>query len=506
MSESTVLLPRRIVPRWRDFETTAQLGELGGIRAKIDPLEHESDFESVIRNWRQLRTNATAGDLLAAAAADNRPELVVEAAEFLLRKQSDAPSLTKAVAKSLLESILDDPSKKEVSHPSHFNPTFISRIRKSLRAYPRNALGWVDLALAFTTIGKNLDAERAIVVALSLAPDDRFVLRSAARFFVHIGDVKRALSILSRAPRTPFDSWLLAAQLAVSSILDRPSNFHKQAKVLCASDNIQPFHKSELGAALGTVEVFSGSDKQARRFFEKSLTDPTENALAQALWAKNHLTLTQAPNLVNVSRSYEANARTLMQVGNWKQAFAASESWLEDEPFSGRPAALGSFIATTVLRDEELAIRILTRALPANPFDPVIVNNLAFSYASSGKVELAHKFLSRLTVSELDIANKIMLTATEGLIEFREGHTAEGRLKYGEAIDLAIENDLPRSRAVAMIYLAREEDRIASVEAEATRAEAVRLAKQFTDVTFQMAFSLLPDAKIVIEPPSATLM
>src|SRR5439155_22265534 len=90
-------------------------------------------------------------------------------------------------------------------------------LRQRSIAEPRNAFVWVDLALLYTTLGLRDQAARAIRIALALAPEDRFVLRCASRFLVHIGDAERAHHILKRSEATPYDPWLMAAEFAVSS-------------------------------------------------------------------------------------------------------------------------------------------------------------------------------------------------------------------------------------------------------------------------------------------------
>jgi hypothetical protein len=54
-----------------------------------------------------------------------------------------------------------------------------------------------------------------------LAPNHRFALRSAARFFLHVGKPDDAQTILRRSEATRRDPWLMAAEIAVSTVADR---------------------------------------------------------------------------------------------------------------------------------------------------------------------------------------------------------------------------------------------------------------------------------------------
>ena len=66
---------------------------------------------------------------------------------------------------------------------------------------------------------------------------------------------------------------------------------------------------------------------------------------------------------------------------DWKGVVAASMDSLLDEPFSSRPAVLGSFAAATGLEDYGLAVNITGNGLIANPNELGLINNLAFSLA-----------------------------------------------------------------------------------------------------------------------------
>ena len=48
-----------------------------------------------------------------------------------------------------------------------------------------NPIVWVELARLYIMHDQVEKAERALLTALHLAPDNRFVLRSATRFFIH---------------------------------------------------------------------------------------------------------------------------------------------------------------------------------------------------------------------------------------------------------------------------------------------------------------------------------
>jgi hypothetical protein len=90
-------------------------------------------------------------------------------------------------------------------------------------------------------------------VALRLAPDDRFILRSAARLLVHVGDSDGALEVLRHSDRTKIDPWLSAAEISIASTADRPSRFAKSAAHIVTGDRFPARQTTELASALATL-------------------------------------------------------------------------------------------------------------------------------------------------------------------------------------------------------------------------------------------------------------
>jgi hypothetical protein len=96
--------------------------------------------------------------------------------------------------------------------------------------------------------------------------------------------------------------------------------------------------------------------------------------------------------------------------------------------------------------------------LTANPRDAILLNNLAFMYASSGTVDVAKEEFDKIERDQVkELSHEIAITATQGLLEFRSGNPLAGRARYTQAIALATGEEFRTSRALASIYLAREE-------------------------------------------------
>ncbi len=93
-----------------------------------------------------------------------------------------------------------------------------SKVRGPIRANIYDALAWLDLAF-YQTMENHVDkAKRSMLVAMQLAPENRFVLRCASRFFLHLNDPDHARDILIRSEGIKTDPWLMAAEISMSAI------------------------------------------------------------------------------------------------------------------------------------------------------------------------------------------------------------------------------------------------------------------------------------------------
>jgi tetratricopeptide (TPR) repeat protein len=140
--------------------------------------------------------------------------------------------------------------------------------------------------------------------------------------------------------------------------------------------------------------------------------------------------------------------------------------WLRDQPFSKRPAVFTSYVAS-LIEDYEKSISILKKSLNANPDDPTLINNLAFALGSANRLDEAENALRQIDIAEMKGLPAITLAATAGLLLFRSGSPDRGRDLYNLAISRASEQGIAKYRAMASLYLAREELIASTPSAEA---------------------------------------
>jgi tetratricopeptide (TPR) repeat protein len=412
-----------------------------------------------VRDWQDAPSSATASDLAGAALAAGVPQLAEDAARFLLSLKDRVPEPARVVARAVLESGMHAEEEPEPSTLGRSSSVVAIRALKlRVRRFPRNALMWLDMAREYVALAQAAQAESCVRVSLALAPNSRFVLRSAARFYLHEGDPERAHRLLRNTAVTRHDPWLVAAEIATASVAGKTSKLVKPGQSMINSGKFGSAHLSELASALASLELAEGDRGRARKLFRLALENPTDNTVAQVSWAGRQLRLLEVePVHLSVPRTFEAQAWERYRGLEWGAAAQSAELWLADEPYASRPAIFGSFVAGAALGDYALSGRFAEQGLQANPTDVTLLNNLAFSLANRGNIEGAARTLARVNPGSASQESMIAVLATEGLIRYRSGDRAAGNAKYLEAIELAERLHAIEAMAWALLYLAREE-------------------------------------------------
>ncbi|MDP3378698.1 MAG: hypothetical protein Q8S53_10065 [Brevundimonas sp.] len=402
-------------------------------------------------DWAAVPDIASAVSLVEAAVVvgDESPPTLA-AARFLCAETTTAAPAVKRLAWSALTQ-----SRRAEEHADPDAHHFIRYYKSRLRENPRDAVSWIDVARLYSSLGQNLKAEEAISYAVRLRPDDRFVVRSAVRFFVHIEQPDIAHSLLVRCSATKHDPWLNAAEIASASLRGKAPRYVKSARNFLESSRDAPRDLTELAGALATIELENGKAIQARKLFKFSLKDPNDNALAQARWAADNHKIGTVDSLLieSVPKSYEAATWQAFKEGSWDTAFAQSEFWAKDEPFSSGPACHASFLAISLLGRYEEGERIAKTGLVANPHEFTLKNNLLVAYAYQNRIEEASALFSQMNWSEGDEIHRL---AALGLISARRGDIEESLSNYLGAIGLATEKKDYTASGRAAFHLLKE--------------------------------------------------
>lgn len=472
MDQAPENIQRQVVPRWRQIHRTRP----EELRSSAPPdmewqdalrTRQEQEVAVALSRWRDDPTLENASELVDASFMTDHVDIAIGAAHQILADNSSATDAAKDIARCMRFGPTFKGSQDSVVPSDIFDPTRkrektryeISAIKKQLKIYPRNPLLYVEAARHYSTLAQHKNAKEATLKAIALAGSNRFVLRSASRFFVHENEYDRAHDLLRRNEDTPFDPWLLSAEIALASLADRNSSLIPRAQQILKLKRFSPLQISELSAAVGTVEMLHGATKRAKKLFKQSLVDPTDNTVAQVRWAAQQLDLGFDDEHLQVQRSFEARAEEAHHRGGpAAQVIEHCLHWFEDEPFSIRPIMLGSYTSLARLRDFELGLKLIDAGLTLNPNDVALINNKVVALSRLGQLDEAEKALSRIRQRGPNF--NLVIRATEGLVLFRQGNHDLGRACYAEAIQRAIElKDFERG-ARARAHLLEEEVRI----------------------------------------------
>lgn len=477
---------RNVIPRWRDFRTTLALGELESpdLEGHTQGLNHGS-LEEQLHDWSNNQSLSFATDLVGSGISLGQTESVVEAADFILSEDSEASDLQKRIArlakdpKSAAPATIKDVKKKSGKEIIDDSADRVRRLRRLLRKAPRDPIRLVELSREYAILGSQKKAVRTMETAVSLAPSNRFVLRSAARLFVHATEIERAHFILKRSPALRHDPWLLAAEIAVASMLDRTSSHVRLGINQVVGQDYSAFAVSELASAIATLEMNNSNNGRARKLFRRALARPTDNTIAQAEWARRSIqNLDFEIDSFDVPRKYEALAENKFREGKFDDALEQGRNWILDQPFAVSPVLFTGFVSS-VMEDFDASVRIYKFGVDANPENITLRNNLAFALASNNRPDLAIGELKKIDRTKLTIRDTIVLTATEGLINFRNGRTADGRELYRRAIEVAKNNKEPIYAMRALAFLAREEIHARTDMAKQTLEQASDEARNY---------------------------
>jgi len=437
VNEKAIPESRKLLPRWLPFRVSAITGESHPLSSRQHSLE-SNHLQQLCALPKNSLTFGMAVDLLNSAVALGRPELGWPAVEVINAHEDFASAELIQMRDQVL-------GKEHIVHPTfELNAGELTKrdairdARNHLRVNHRNPIAWIDLARAYTAVGSCEKALHCAEKALLLDSDSRFIVRSVARLLIELKDTERAYSILRKSRLREVDPWIMAAETSIAGLLGKTPASVKKSRVLASSQQISPFHLSELHAALGQLEHESGAGKNARKHFAQALRSPTENSLAHVEFISHSFENFRVnPTDFSVPFAFEASAWDCKEHEDWSNLVDYCRKWQRFEPYGTRPVNLGSNVASNRLNNHALAYSITQEGLIASPGDAVLLNNSAYFLALQGKTTEADEIISALSGKSLSEATKACVTATKGLILIRNGDLLAGRQCYIEAISIA---------------------------------------------------------------------
>lgn len=467
---------RYVVPQWVPFSVAAASPELSSFPSALRPRElHDADarFEEEFAGFRADPAPYLAAELMGQAFTLGKEQQMRELADFVLAHDEVGVVATSMAARVAGDLELTSAPTIQVYRNE------IAAQKAALKRSGRSAILWTERALNYALLGENEKAARCITIALNLAPHDRYVVRSALRFFIHVNEWDRAFDYGRRALRNGADPWILAPFLSVATHLGKVPSAAK-AVVTDSLDSPLDFHFSEAREALGTMELLAGADKRARKFFKRAWADPSKAVVSHSQWVLRE----QLPGLaesasIDFSRSAQAMSWIYSARLDFDRAMVALRKWTFEEPYSVAPYMQMSWIES-IEEQFESSIQTLRRGLVANPNDISLRNNMAFALLKLGRVAEAEAVFARVKPA-IDDEKEVACLATYGLLLMSKRENIAGQACYLAAIQNAQKSGSRRLALRAAInYLISDLDinRVLHVEALDALTKAIRTERE----------------------------
>lgn len=460
MLDSLGDMKRKVLPRWRSFANTPSRELVGHRSESSSGINGTLEVKKATASWLESPCVESASELLSVATLFGPSEEATHAAKYVIESGKAVDEVDR-LAKFVLGGVSSDQETlSEGAHDKVKWREWIKFLKGRIRNYQRNPILHVDLARAYASLGQSEKSEKHLARALILAPENRFVIRSAVRFFIHQDDTTRACKMVDKSNMG--DPWIAATSISVHSLAKRGQVSVRKMRRLLDAD-FSPGQTTELSAAMATLELESGKLRAARKLFRLSGIDPNDNSVAQIYWARATGDVVFSAEemalntLLEIVGTHEARAINDAENENWEGALEHADKWFIDEQFSTRASDFGSFIAAEYLNNAARSKKFSERALVSNPGDFGSLNNLAYAEASMNNLKDAESCIKSINRNGLTPRNTIVLSATEGFIAYRKGNFILGSELYEKALSKTIEEKMFTIGQIVLAHWLRED-------------------------------------------------
>jgi tetratricopeptide (TPR) repeat protein len=440
------------VPRWRSSWVTANTAEARSKRTAILSVEAQQKINQEVKDkTRELETSQSvpvAAELMFLASVAGNEAAAKQAAKVVLasRDQIGARQIVRSA-----QHVLDGSSADRIEAASK---DFVKHARSLLSIDYRNPVLLMDTARELTAMQQDRAALRYVRTAVALAPKSRFVLRAAARYYLHIGDHEVAHDLLRRSPLIASDPWVQASEIAVATVRGQTSTLVKQTIRILSEASQVGADGSELASAVGTVELLAGSNKKAKLLFKHALCHPNDNSLAQAEWAATKLKLVVDKQALQTPMSFEANSHNAYRHQQIDEAIEHAVLWARDEPFASRPMDAQCYLLSLEGRyAEALEAAKVAASLDGDELGPAL--NLIFAKTQAGDLDDAMENFLRLGRHRNLKQFATHYLANGGALAYALGDIEGGRQLYQHAIRAARARGEAVSEGLARAFFAR---------------------------------------------------
>lgn len=475
-----------LVPKWLSYRKSLP-PEFEILRTN-DPLTNSktrAGFDEDYLLFKESPNLTAACELLHSSIILDNAKVANEAAEYIAQ-EDNPPTAAIELARRFLEGERADLVSSVEKE--------ISRIRRTLRDQNKNSLLWIELGRLFTIKGETDKARRCVLTAIQLDGYNRFIVRSAGRFFIHCNEPDTAYRLAQRAIEYDQDPAILSFQLN-SAMLGGGGipNLRRLSYESLAQSEVLRY--SELVASIGVAELRAGKEKRAKRLFQVAWSAPTEIVTAHAEWIiRNIFPFYQGREKVDYSKSAEASAWRNYFDLKLNPAIEYAREWSLEEPYSTHPFLCASGIACSAEKYSS-AIDYALEGLVANSQDYLLKNNLAYAYLKLGRLVAAKSVLDSIPRRIKETESEFLM-ATLGLFEFKQNHIERGRDYYLKAYALSKGNDNLRSAAKALLSLAIAEKEALTESAVDIRERALIESQNINEPSILLLREVLMPIKV----------
>ena len=449
---------RRLIPKWRSISATLSKSESTSIDRNDVKLflGDEEDLNKAIALWRDSKSPGFLGEVLSFSVHENLTTKIREVANEAIKSNVAATPVQRRFMQDFSQGLIGDYSSQLLNESSisqgYPYQAHVSKLRSLLRAAPENVFALLDYAQFQAAAGKIISAERAIITARELAPNNRIVLRTAARFYVHARNPEFAHNLIKLHSRTPGDPWLMASEISLANTINaKPYFLSKGKRFILDQRNISPAHMTELAGSIAIEEINSGSLKLAREHQRKALLAPNDNVIAQAIGQADlfgiHL---DGP----VVQGALAASNEALMLRSWidlepEMVEIYAQKWHMEEPFSSRPIVMLSTLYAN-RGDFDKAYQWVRIGLISDPHDVGLLTTLAYIQARKGNINDSRIAIRALKHLNFGLANAFA-DANEGLLAYMQGAYEVGDGYYEAALDFLEKKKLPNVAAYCAI-------------------------------------------------------
>ena len=287
-----------------------------------------------------------------------------------------------------------------------------------------------------------------------------FIARAYARLLINQDRPDDAIEVLKSTNLSNTNPLIASAELAIRSQFQIGKVNLKRAERILEAGQINERFKSELFAAVGTIEIESGATNQAKRNLRSSLLLPTENTVAQIKWLENRFkTIIDQKSDILVP-SLEGQVIELYANSEYRKCRDTLLQLHAFEPFSDRAIVDAGYITMVALNEPTEAIEIynLHPIITARSF--MATNNKVVALLEIGENDQIDTLLYHQRSLIKNDRERMVYTATLAMYLYKLGLYDEGRKHYHHALTYFEQHQESSDLGRLLYYFGKEEIKV----------------------------------------------